>query len=97
MTLSQQGTRVKVLEYNETVEIVFQGTNVMNSGENHPMHLHGFRFYVVGMGVGNFDNVTDPLTYNLYDPPEANTIPVPKDGWATIRFRASNPGKLAGI
>ncbi|KAK4781339.1 hypothetical protein SAY87_017445 [Trapa incisa] len=92
VTMSGQGTKVKVLEYNETVEIVFQGTNVMNSGENHPMHLHGFRFYVVGMGIGNFDNVTDPLTYNLNDPPEANTIPIPKDGWATIRFRANNPG-----
>ncbi|OWM65759.1 hypothetical protein CDL15_Pgr015183 [Punica granatum] len=92
VTMSEQGTKVKVLEYNETVEIVFQGTNVMNSGENHPMHLHGFRFYVVGMGVGVFNNETDPLNYNLYDPPEANTIPIPKDGWATIRFRASNPG-----
>ncbi|KAF3953743.1 hypothetical protein ACB098_01G158000 [Castanea mollissima] len=92
VTISDQGTRVKVLNYNETVEITFQGTNVMNSGENHPMHLHGFRFYVVGTGVGNFDNVTDPLTYNLVDPPEANTVPIPKDGWATIRFVASNPG-----
>lgn len=92
VTLSDQGTRVKVLDYNQTVEITFQGTNIMNSGENHPIHLHGFRFYVVGTGIGNFDNVTDPLTYNLVDPPEANTVPVPKDGWATIRFRADNPG-----
>ncbi|KAK7844312.1 laccase-14 [Quercus suber] len=45
----------------------------MNTGENHLMHLHGFRFYVVRTGVGDFDNVTDPLTYNLVDPPEANT------------------------
>ncbi|KAG6625875.1 laccase-14-like [Carya illinoinensis] len=92
VTLSDQGTRVKVLDYNATVEITFQGTNIMNSGENHPIHLHGFRFYVVGTGTGNFDNETDPLTYNLVDPPEANTVPVPKDGWATIRFIASNPG-----
>jgi laccase len=33
--------------------------------------LHGFRFYLVGTGVGNFNNVTDPLSYNLVDPPEA--------------------------
>lgn len=56
------------------------------------MHLHGVRFYVVGRGVGNFNNVTDPLTYNLYDPPEANTAAVPKDGWMAIRFYANNPG-----
>ncbi|XP_059631469.1 putative laccase-9 [Cornus florida] len=92
VTFSDQGTKVKMLNYNETVEITFQGTNVMNSGENHPIHIHGFRFYVVGLGKGIFDNVTDPLTYNLDDPPEANTVAVPKDGWATIRFRADNPG-----
>lgn len=94
VTLSDQGTRLKVLNYNDSVEITFQGTNVMNSGENHPMHLHGFRFYVVGAGVGIFNNVTDPLTYNLVDPPQVNTFPVPKVGWITIRFRADNPGIL---
>nr|POF01636.1 putative laccase-9 [Quercus suber] len=51
-----------------------------------------YRFYVVRTGVGDFDNVTDPLTYNLVDPLEANTVPIPKDGWATMRFVASNPG-----
>ncbi|KAJ7969733.1 Laccase [Quillaja saponaria] len=85
------GTKVIVLDYNESVEIVWQGTNV-NSGENHPMHLHGFSFYVVGAGSGNFNNVTDPKTYNLIDPPEANTIGVPKNGWLAMRFFADNPG-----
>ncbi|KAK7853448.1 putative laccase-9 [Quercus suber] len=69
----------------------------MNSGENHLMHLHGFRFYVVRTGVGDFDNVTDPLTYNLVDPLEANTVPIPKDGWATMRFVASNPGTFVNL
>ncbi|KAJ9675328.1 hypothetical protein PVL29_024324 [Vitis rotundifolia] len=92
VTISDPGTRVKVLNYNDTVEIVFQGTNVMNSAENHPIHLHGYKFYVVGRGQGIFNNETDPKNYNLYDPPELNTIPIPKDGWATIRFKASNPG-----
>ncbi|KAI5312740.1 hypothetical protein L3X38_041914 [Prunus dulcis] len=91
-TITSRATRVKMLDYNATVEIIFQGTNIMDSGENHPVHLHGFRFYVIGSGLGNFNNVTDPLTYNLVDPPEVNTFPVPKDGWATIRFIANNPG-----
>ncbi|XP_058188872.1 laccase-14-like [Rhododendron vialii] len=86
------GTKVKVLEFNSTVEIVFQGTNILNASENHPMHLHGFSFYHVGSGFGNFDNKTDPKGYNLVDPPEINTVGVPKNGWATIRFRADNPG-----
>ncbi|KAM1242493.1 hypothetical protein ACFX2G_034840 [Malus domestica] len=91
-SITDRGTKVKMLDYNATVEITFQGTNVMDSAENHPVHLHGFRFYVIGAGLGNFDNVTDPLTYNLIDPPEVNTFSVPKDGWATIRFIANNPG-----
>ncbi|GFS46721.1 laccase 14 [Actinidia rufa] len=87
-----KGTKVKVLKFNSTVEIVFQGTNVQKAAENHPMHLHGYSFYVVGSGFGNFNNVTDPKSYNLVDPPEVNTVGVPKNGWAAIRFRADNPG-----
>ncbi|KAJ3700539.1 hypothetical protein LUZ61_004244 [Rhynchospora tenuis] len=67
------------------------GTNILGA-ENHPMHLHGHIFYVVGSGFGNFNNQTDPLSYNLVDPPRGSTIGVPKNGWATIRFRATNPG-----
>ncbi|KAG0453723.1 hypothetical protein HPP92_025027 [Vanilla planifolia] len=86
----RRATEVKVLEYNTSVEVVFQGTNLL-AGENHPMHLHGFSFYVVGRGFGNFDNTTDPSTYNLVDPPFENTVGVPKNGWAAIRFVARNP------
>ncbi|KAL0015790.1 hypothetical protein SO802_002859 [Lithocarpus litseifolius] len=84
-------TKALIVNYNDAVEIVLQGTNV-GAAENHPMHLHGFSFYVVGMGNGNFNNKTDPKSYNLIDPPEVNTVGVPKNGWATIRFVADNPG-----
>ncbi|KAF4358237.1 hypothetical protein F8388_000883 [Cannabis sativa] len=85
------GTRVRVLEYGSNVELVFQGTNLV-AGIDHPMHLHGFSFYVVGYGLGNFDPKRDELGYNLVDPPLQNTVMVPKNGWATIRFAATNPG-----
>ncbi|KAM2731031.1 hypothetical protein EV1_002209 [Malus domestica] len=88
---AKRSTEVKILEYNSMVEIVFQGTNIVD-GDDHPMHLHGFSFYVVGWGFGNFDKDKDPLTYNLVDPPLQNTIAVPKNGWTTIRFKADNPG-----
>nr|XP_023922649.1 laccase-15-like isoform X1 [Quercus suber]XP_023922656.1 laccase-15-like isoform X2 [Quercus suber] len=87
----KRGTEVKVLEYNSTVELVLQGTNLA-AGTDHPMHIHGYSFYVVGWGFGNFDKDKDPLGYNLVDPPLQNTIAVPKNGWATIRFKADNPG-----
>ncbi|XP_030461669.2 laccase-14-like [Syzygium oleosum] len=85
------GTKVKMINYGAAVEIIFQGTNV-GAAENHPMHQHGYSFYVVGMGWGNFDHETDPKTYNLVDPPEVNTFGVPTNGWLAIRFIADNPG-----
>lgn len=86
------GTKVVVLEYNASVELVLQGTNVLAS-DNHPVHLHGYNFYVVGWGFGNFNPKKDPLNYNLVDPPEENTVGVHKNGWVAIRFRADNPGQ----
>ncbi|KAK7844300.1 laccase-12 [Quercus suber] len=80
-----QGTKARSINYGKAVEIVFQETNVGNA-ENHPMHLHGFSFYLVGTGHGNFNATSSPSTYNLNDPPEVNTIGVPMNGWATIRF-----------
>ncbi|XP_056682408.1 laccase-14 isoform X2 [Spinacia oleracea] len=91
LELPKRGTKVKVLDYNETVELTFQGTSVVD-GADHPMHLHGYSFYVVGSGLGNFDKDKDPFNYNLVDPPFQNTIAVPYKGWTTIRFRANNPG-----
>ncbi|GJU02657.1 laccase/diphenol oxidase family protein [Tanacetum coccineum] len=79
----KRATEVRMLEYNSTVEMVFQGTELV-SALDHPMHLHGFNFYIVGRGFGNFDEKKDPLN-NLVDPPFRNTVLVPINGWATIR------------
>ncbi|KAI3465037.1 hypothetical protein Pfo_021700 [Paulownia fortunei] len=91
LEIPKRGTQVKVLKYNSNLELVFQGTNLVG-GIDHPMHLHGFNFYVVGWGFGNFDEQKDPLNYNLIDPQLRNTIIVPKNGWTAIRFKADNPG-----
>ncbi|ONH91132.1 hypothetical protein PRUPE_8G095400 [Prunus persica] len=85
------GTRLSKLAFNSTVELVLQDTNLLTV-ESHPFHLHGYNFFVVGTGVGNFDPKKDPAKYNLVDPPERNTIAVPTGGWVAIRFRADNPG-----
>ncbi|KAH9620697.1 hypothetical protein KSS87_004080, partial [Heliosperma pusillum] len=86
-----QGTRVSKIKFNSTVELVLQDTNLLTV-ESHPFHLHGYNFFVVGTGVGNFDPSKDPAKYNLVDPPERNTVGVPTGGWTAIRFRADNPG-----
>ncbi|XVF29920.1 hypothetical protein REPUB_Repub16aG0012300 [Reevesia pubescens] len=85
------GTRAVMLNYGEAVEIVLIASELVGGG-SHPMHLHGYSFYWVGTGFGNFNNVTDPTTYNLVDPPLINTIHVPSRGWVALRFFATNPG-----
>ncbi|XP_047054972.1 laccase-12-like [Lolium rigidum] len=85
------GTRLVVLQYGDSVELVMQGTSILGA-ESHPFHLHGFNFFVVGQGFGNFDPIKDQAKYNLVDPVERNTVGVPAAGWVAIRFRADNPG-----
>ena len=85
------GTRVSKIAFNSTVELVLQDTNLLTV-ESHPFHLHGYNFFVVGTGIGNFDPAKDPAKYNLVDPMERNTVGVPTGGWTAIRFKADNPG-----
>jgi len=86
------GTKVYKLPFNATVQVVLQDTGII-APENHPVHLHGFNFFVAGRGVGNYNPNTDPKNFNLFDPVERNTVGVPAGGWTAIRFRADNPGK----
>ncbi|KAI8032571.1 Laccase-4 [Camellia lanceoleosa] len=88
---TNNGTKVYRLAYNDTVQVVLQGTAFL-APESHPIHLHGFNFFAIGRGVGNFDPVNDPKKFNLVDPVERNTLSVPTGGWAAIRFIANNPG-----
>ncbi|KAL3579914.1 hypothetical protein D5086_017749 [Populus alba] len=90
-TFVTNGTKVVVLPFNTSVEVVMQGTSILGA-ESHPLHLHGFNFYVVGEGAGNFDPNNDPKNFNLVDPVERNTVGVPSGGWVAIRFQADNPG-----
>ncbi|XP_030496804.2 laccase-17 [Cannabis sativa] len=90
-TMVSNGTKVVVLPFNTSVELVMQDTSILGA-ESHPVHLHGFNFFVVGQGFGNFNPNKDPANYNLVDPVERNTVGVPSGGWVAIRFLADNPG-----
>ncbi|KAF7833805.1 laccase-3-like [Senna tora] len=86
-----RGTKLYKLKYGSRVQIILQDTSIVTT-EDHPMHLHGFHFFVVGAGFGNFNPATDPANFNLVDPPVRNTIGTPPGGWVAIRFLADNPG-----
>ncbi|KAJ0020443.1 hypothetical protein Pint_32452 [Pistacia integerrima] len=86
-----KGTKLFKLKYGSRVQIVLQDTSIVTV-EDHPMHLHGYEFYVIGAGFGNFNPNRDPANFNLVDPPKRNTIGTPPGGWVAIRFVADNPG-----
>lgn len=86
------GTKLYKLKFGSGVQIVLQDTGIFTT-EDHPIHLHGYHFYIVGQGFGNFNPQSDTAKFNLVDPPQRNTIDVPVGGWAAIRFVADNPGK----
>ncbi|XP_044504743.1 laccase-17-like [Mangifera indica] len=90
-TMVSNGTKLLVLPFNTSVELIMQDTSILGA-ESHPLHLHGFNFFVVGQGFGNFDPNKDPANFNLIDPIERNTVGVPSGGWVAIRFLADNPG-----
>ncbi|GFY82724.1 laccase 17 [Actinidia rufa] len=90
-TMVGNGTKVLVLPFNTSVELVMQDTSILGV-ESHPLHLHGSNFFVVGQGFGNYDPKTNPKNFNLVDPVERNTVGVPSGGWVAIRFLANNPG-----
>ncbi|KAK6123086.1 hypothetical protein DH2020_043173 [Rehmannia glutinosa] len=84
------GTKLYKLKFGSYVQIVLQDTAIVTT-EDHPIHLHGYHFYVVGQGFGNFNPSRDTPKFNLIDPPLRNTINVPVGGWSVIRFVADNP------
>ncbi|KAJ4971678.1 hypothetical protein NE237_004777 [Protea cynaroides] len=86
-----RSTKLYKLKYGSRVQLVLQGTGIFTA-ENHPIHLHGYDFYIVAQGFGNFNPKTDASKFNLVDPPLRNTVGVPVKGWAVIRFVADNPG-----
>lgn len=92
-TIVSNGTKAVVVAYNTSVELVLQDTSILGA-ESHPLHLHGFNFFVIGQGFGNYNPNKDPAKFNLVDPIERNTVGVPSGGWVAIRFLADNPGAL---
>ncbi|PWA76950.1 laccase [Artemisia annua] len=46
-----KGTRLYKLKFGSCVQIILQDTSIFST-EDHPVHLHGYHFYIVGQGFG---------------------------------------------
>lgn len=61
---------------------------------NHPLHLHGYKYFVLAQGHGYFD----PHLYetmNLSNPLRRDTASAEAFGWILIRLITDNPGMWA--
>lgn len=74
----------------QTVDVVVQN---LNEGP-HPMHLHGYKFWVMARGRGFFDaGVYDHM--NTENPLRRDTAVVDGYSWMLLRFVTDNPGLWA--
>jgi FtsP/CotA-like multicopper oxidase with cupredoxin domain len=55
----------------------------------HPIHLHGHDFYVLGAGVGTYNN---SQTLNYINPPRRDVAMLPANGYLVLAFITDNPG-----
>ena len=92
-TAPVHSTKVVVLNFGDNVQLVLQDTAILEY-DVHPFHLHGHNFYVVGQGYGDYDPLLHPLSFNLINPPQRNTVGTPAGGWVALRWTANNPGKV---
>ncbi|KAH8275900.1 hypothetical protein KR026_000389 [Drosophila bipectinata] len=89
---------------NSIVEIILVD-EVQQINISHPFHLHGTSFYVLGLGRSpdmnikrmNLKHALDldqrgMLKRQYLKPGLKDTVAVPNNGYAVLRFRADNPG-----
>ena len=59
--------------------------------EQHPFHMHGHHFWVLGYGLGSFNASTNSSSLNYINPAFRDSFTIFKNGWTVIRFKARPP------
>ncbi|KAK8128353.1 diphenol oxidase [Apiospora sp. TS-2023a] len=80
-----------VPDANKGAQIVINSRDAME----HPWHLHGHTFQIVGWGPGLFGSKPNGTTWNLANPMRRDTVTVPANSHVVLRFLADNPGMWA--
>ncbi|KAF9162527.1 ferroxidase fet3 [Actinomortierella ambigua] len=78
-----------IIKHNTWTEVILNN----NDAADHPFHLHGHAFHIVGRSKGGIHNPNTPFPYyNLTNPLRRDTVMVPAMTSLAIRFPADNPG-----
>jgi FtsP/CotA-like multicopper oxidase with cupredoxin domain len=76
------------VRFGEVLDIVLYSANNLD----HPMHLHGNKFFVLGWGNGYPTQQVLQSSLNTHNPMIADTAHCPGRGWLAIRMIADRPG-----
>ena len=74
----------------EVIDLVVVNNGLGSTVEDHPLHLHGYKFWVVASGELPFDKRR--VQYNTVDPVHADTFPIRTGYYYVLRLRGNNPG-----
>ena len=55
--------------------------------EQHPLHLHGHHFWLLGQGMGIYNESTNSSSLNYVNPAYRDSCTVFKNGWTVMRFK----------
>ncbi|TGO84187.1 hypothetical protein BPOR_0537g00020 [Botrytis porri] len=58
----------------------------------HPMHLHGHDFFLLGTGVGTYNNTINAPNLDYDNPTRRDVAMLPAGGWMVLAFQTDNPG-----
>ena len=89
LTFPREANLISLPKRNTWSYWIIQAVPTLAPPVAHPIHLHGHDFYVLGAGVGVFDN-TQTLKYD--NPPRRDVAMMPPSGWLALAFITDNPG-----
>ncbi|KAF8750789.1 Ferroxidase laccase [Rhizoctonia solani] len=87
-------TNVASLEFNKPTgaDIIINNRDV-NPPIDHPYHLHGMEFWIVGEGTGELtEEGYKNLKLNTTNPIRRDTHVIQANSWSVLRIKADNPG-----
>ncbi|RYP66628.1 hypothetical protein DL771_007697 [Monosporascus sp. 5C6A] len=85
-TFDNSDAVIELPNANEWVYVVIQTTLAVT----HPIHLHGFDYFVLAQGTGTFSS--DSVALNTNNPPRRDTAMLPPSGYLVLAFETDNPG-----
>ncbi|XP_067008292.2 uncharacterized protein [Anabrus simplex] len=97
-----QCTHIMNIPLGNAVELVLINQGGGEEGSDNVFHLHGYSFHLLGVtqlehpptvaDVQSLDRRGALITRNFNNPVLKDTVLVPKNGVAVLRFKANNPG-----